>query len=121
MEFGSNPPPSHFISGDVIMKIKVVVVDEEGARVKTINNNLVSMQEIVGGFIECIPWKDRFNIVCNEEGKILGLSPTLMIGYDVIVGTCFFTKTDRNNEFVSLSDDDISLIQDELGVEIQYA
>lgn len=35
--------------------------------------SLETMQKIVGGWIECVPFPDGKTLVCNEEGKVHGL------------------------------------------------
>ena len=40
-----------------------------------ITDSLESMQSIVGGIIQAIyPFEDTVALICNEEGKLLGLS-----------------------------------------------
>ena len=47
-----------------------------------IDNDLESMQELVDGYIEeYMPFEDDAAIVCNEEGKMMGLAPNRAI-YD---------------------------------------
>ena len=56
-------------------KIRVIVcrVDER-AEVIEIEDKLEAMQEVVSGLIqEYMPWEDEVAIICNEEGKMLGL------------------------------------------------
>jgi len=56
-------------------KIKVILCKaKEKAVPFEMDNNLKSLQETVGGYIECIyPYEDEVAIICNEEGKIMGL------------------------------------------------
>lgn len=61
-----------------------------------INGTLESMQKIVGGYIQVLyPFDDSVALVCNEEGKLLGLplNRGLRDGcgqiYDAIAGTFF--------------------------------
>ena len=56
-------------------KIRVIVcrVDER-AEVIEIDDKLEAMQEVVGSLIqEYMPWEDEVAIICNEEGKMMGL------------------------------------------------
>ena len=47
-----------------------------------IDNDLEAMQELVDGYIEeYMPFEDDAAIVCNEEGKMMGLAPNRAI-YD---------------------------------------
>lgn len=61
-----------------------------------INGTLVSMQKMVGGYIQVLyPFDDPIALVCNEAGKLLGfpLNRGLRDGcgqiYDAIAGTFF--------------------------------
>lgn len=56
------------------MKIVVKKVGQN-PEAKEINGELHEMQEIVGGYIECINIVDNILCVCNEEGKLIGLPP----------------------------------------------
>lgn len=55
--------------------MKVLVI-EPGKQpvVKEIGNTLKDMQRMVGGYIHAYyPWMDEVAIICNDEGKIMGL------------------------------------------------
>lgn len=74
----------------------------------TIENTLEAKQEIVGGFIECTGIMSDYDvsIICNEEGKILGLPLNRDIGHDVIAGTFIIVgNDDSTGEFISLTDE----------------
>jgi hypothetical protein len=96
--------------------IKVVIVEPlKKPYVKVIKNDLEPMQEIVGGYIECVPVYPENNgnpgldIVLNEEGKINGKSKPNRLyadGEDVLFGTFFVTKSNEDGEFISLSDEE---------------
>ena len=51
-----------------------------------IPNTLEAMQQMVGGYIEVIPLEDVC-LVCNEEGKLMGLPGSRRLGDDIIAGT----------------------------------
>ena len=55
--------------------ITVVLCEpSKDARVTTIANSLVSLQQAVGGYIEAIyPFDAPVAIICNEEGKLNGM------------------------------------------------
>lgn len=38
--------------------------------VKEIENNLETLQQLVGGYIEVVPYKDNIAIICDEEDFI---------------------------------------------------
>ena len=95
-------------------KITVLLLEpEQEAKVIELDNSLESMQKTVGGNIEVIyPFTNDACIVCNEEGKLLGL-PLNRALYDdcdkiceVIAGTAFICGTGDEN-FTSLSEQQI--------------
>lgn len=68
------------------------------------------MQDIVGGTIQTVyPFRDKAAIVCNDEGKLIGLPPNRFLRdengqpYDVLCGTFFVIGVGRE-DFVSLTD-----------------
>lgn len=74
-----------------------------------VQNTLRSLQKEVGGYIETIPAPnmDGAVIICNEEGKLLGLEPNRRAGLgsvfdDVIFGDFLIIGTD-GEEFCSLT------------------
>ena len=79
--------------------LRVLVVEPERTPyVKEIPHTLEALQQEVGGLIEVIcPYADLVGLVCNEEGKLLGLplNRALIDGdgkmYDVICGTFLVT------------------------------
>lgn len=86
--------------------MKVLVCEPRREPVeKEIDGTLESMQEIVGGCIEAVyPWADPVALVCNEEGKLMGLPANRRIGGDLIAGT-FFLAGVGTEDFISLSDE----------------
>ena len=48
-----------------------------------IPNTLEAMQQMVGGYIEVIPLEDVC-LVCNEEGKLMGLPGSRRLGDDIM-------------------------------------
>lgn len=90
------------------MKIVVKKVGQK-PEAKEINGELHEMQEIVGGYIECINIVENILCVCNEEGKLMGLTPNFAFGEDIIVGDVFFC-VGGEEDFESLSDDQIEFL-----------
>ena len=87
-------------------KIEVILVQPmREAQVIEIGNDLESMQELVDGYIEeYMPFEDDAAIVCNEEGKMMGLVPNRAI-YDqeghmqeVICGSFFICHAPADSE-----------------------
>ena len=77
-------------------------------------NTLQSMQSMVGGFIEVIPYDD-YELVCNDEGTIMGLYPNVGFDYDVINGNFFIANDDyETGDFASLTDKNIEKIKEDL-------
>lgn len=70
-----------------------------------ISNNLKSLQNAVGGFIECVYNDDSTVIVCNEEGKLQGLQGNIHLdnGTSIIAGS-FFICGDGGEDFCSLTE-----------------
>lgn len=86
--------------------MQVVLVEPcTPARVYESDGSLENMQDIVGGYIETVPLEEFPNlvVVCNEEGKILGLEANFENYSDIIVGTVLVCKTDGEN-FIGLND-----------------
>ena len=73
----------------------------------TIPNTLRAMQELVGGHIEIVDYQGTC-LVCNEEGKLLGLEPNRRVGQDVIAGTFFLANHDLEGNLCSLSQEDLA-------------
>ena len=93
--------------------MKVLVVEpQKPCRVQEIDG-LAAMQQIVGGDIEAVyPFQDSAALVCNAEGKLLGLPMNRplpdedRLPYDIICGT-FFIAGLGQEDFVSLTDEQI--------------
>jgi len=49
----------------------------------SINGDLNSLQQVVGGYIEAVyPYDDPVAIVCHEEGKLIGLPRTTTLSQE---------------------------------------
>ncbi len=94
------------------MKVLLVRPGEKAEMVE-MNDSLESMQNAVGGMIEeYMPFEDDVAIVCNEEGKLMGLPPNRAIYgedgclLDVMSGTFFICYAPIESEkFLSLPPD----------------
>lgn len=76
-------------------------------QIMIIDNTLKAKQKLVDGLIEVVPY-DNLLLICNEEGKLLNLSPNLIFDYDYIAGNCFLVGDDyEHSDFKSLTDDEI--------------
>ncbi len=86
----------------------------ENPVVKIINASLEAKQELVGGLIEVVPYEDVL-IICNEEGKILNMSPNVVFDYDYIAGDFFVIGDDyEHGDFKSLTKDEIEYYKKDL-------
>lgn len=94
------------------MKIAVIPPNEK-VQVREIEGTLEEMQEIVGGYIETVLFEELpgLLIVCNEEGKLLGLEDNFYNFNDIICGTAFVCKTE-GEEFVGLTDEELKQVKD---------
>ena len=69
----------------------------------TVPNTLQAMQEMVGGLIQVIGLDHGICLVCNDEGKLMGLEGNRRLGDDIVVGTFFLVGENGRGEFRSLS------------------
>ena len=81
-----------------------------------IEDSLEAMQAIVNGHIQAIyPFVDTVALICNEEGKLLGLpyNRTLRADdtgqiYDIICGTCFLCGAPPDSDtFTDLTEEQL--------------
>ena len=77
--------------------------------VVTLENELSSLQAAVDGLIEFLPLdiENNIEILCNEEGKLIGLEPNRKVGSDIIVGVFYVLKTNLEGECCSLNQEEI--------------
>ena len=92
-------------------EIKVLMVEPGKApEVTTIKNELESLQDAVSigagerGLIEIITISEDACILCNEEGKLIGLEPNRRLGDDILCGV-FYVTGNSEEDLASLSDD----------------
>ena len=91
-------------------KMTVLVVEPEKVPyVKEIDPGLQSVQSDVQGWIQAVyPFDDPVALICNDEGKLMGLPLNRALRdnrgqiYDVVAGTFLLTGLSEDN-FVSLS------------------
>lgn len=77
-----------------------------------IENTLKAEQDFVGGLIECTAITEDIDLICNEEGLLMGLEPRVAIpeSKTVIAGDCFICRHDRHGNFQSIREEDIDII-----------
>lgn len=88
-----------------------VVYVEPGkpACVKKIGADLESIQEAVGGgLFECVyPHEDSTVLVCNDEGKLLGMEGNRHLDSGSVIAGPFFVIGDAGENFRSLTDAEV--------------
>ena len=91
-------------------KIKVLMVEPgKNPRETELENNLDALQKVVSigassqGFIEIIPMDDgKALLLCNEEGKLIGLEGNRRVGRDIIAGVFYITTDNEDGDLASL-------------------
>ena len=75
----------------------------------TLSNDLDSLQKAVSigapeqGLIEFVYLEDNVFILCNEEGKLIGLEPNRRLGKDILCGVFYIVAEDEEGNLVSLT------------------
>ena len=92
-------------------EITVLMVEPgKHPKVTTLKDDLDSLQKAVSigadyqGLIEFVSLGNGDCIMCNEEGKLIGLEGNRRLGDDIIVGTFFIMSENENGELISLTD-----------------
>lgn len=89
-------------------KIRVLKVEPgKIPEIVILSNTLKALQAAVGGYIEVVGLDHDSVLICNEEGKLMGLPGNRRLGNDIIVGTFLITGK-GNDDFCSLSDKKIA-------------
>lgn len=79
-------------------KIKVIIKEPGKApEIKTVANDLGTLQSIVGGYIETVTLAVGLVIICNEEGKLWNLPYNFDFGGQSFVGTVVIAGIDGDN------------------------
>lgn len=79
-------------------------------------NTLEALQQAVGGYIEVVPLNEQLCVICNEEGKLLGLPPvaTMPVRRDVLCGPLVICRTTQDGEFTDAEEDDLYTVGEHL-------
>lgn len=95
-------------------EITVLMVEpEKHPKVTTLATDLDSLQKAVSigadyqGLIEIISIGNSDCLLCNEEGKLIGLEGNRRLGDDIIVGVFYIMSEDEDGNLVSLSEQKI--------------
>ena len=79
-------------------------------RVTTLKDDLDSLQKAVSigadyqGLIEFVGLGNGDCIMCNEEGKLIGLEGNRRLGNDILVGVFYIMSENEDGELISLSE-----------------
>lgn len=87
--------------------LRILMVEPHKAPYEaSIPHELAAMQQTVGGLIEVVRNGDGTLLVCNEEGKLLGMAGNRRIPGDVLAGP-FFVVGDAGETFRSLTEEEL--------------
>ena len=87
--------------------LRILMVEPRKAPYEaSIPHELSAMQQAVGGLIEVVRNGDGTLLVCNEEGKLLGMEGNRRIPGDVLAGP-FFVVGDAGETFRSLTEEEL--------------
>ena len=91
-------------------KINVLMVEPSKAPYMVeLNNDLNSLQKAVSigadeqGLIELVHLEENVYILCNEEGKLIGLEPNRRLGNDILCGVFYVVADDEERNLASLT------------------
>ena len=95
------------------MQVLVCRVGQEPVLADVDPDNLTALQALVGGYLEAVPLTDTYVLVCNEEGRLRGLSPNVVTARGVIVGDVFVTKLhpQQSDQWTDLSGADVAAMR----------
>lgn len=74
------------------------------------DNTLEAFQEAVGGYIETVTLADDVVIICNEEGRLMGLPYNVTVGRIDFVGTIVIAGV-KGDEFSSIKASKIPIVR----------
>ena len=92
-------------------KINVLMVEpHKPPCMVELNNDLDSLQKAVSigadeqGLIELVHLEDNVYILCNQEGKLIGLEPNRRLSNDILCGVFYVVADDEDGNLVSLTE-----------------
>lgn len=74
------------------------------AEARNVPNTLDEWQRLVGGYIETLTLSEDIVLICNEDGRYLGLAPNVKFRNQIIVGPVVFVGV-RDDEFFDIDRD----------------
>lgn len=95
------------------------ILKEPGKRPEYIDiqNTLEALQEKVGGYIETVTFAADLCVVCNEEGRLMGMTWNMTLCGVDFVGPVLFVGV-RGEEFADLADETAAALGAMLGWEV---
>ena len=89
--------------------LRVVYVEPNRPAYETeIGSDLRSQQKAVGGLIELVNMGNRCFLVCNDEGKLMGMEGNRRLGNGSVIAGPFFIVGDGGEDFCSLTDTQVN-------------
>ena len=92
-------------------EITVLMVEPgKHPKVTTLKDDIDSLQKAVSigaayqGLIEFVDLRNGDCIMCNEEGKLIGLEGNRRLGNDILVGVFYIMSENEDGELISLTD-----------------
>lgn len=79
-----------------------------------VEDKLEILQTLVDGLIEVIELTPGIDMICNEEGKLIGLEENINLDYDIIVGDVIICSHDNEGNFVGLTEEQKKIVDREL-------
>ena len=79
------------------------------AEIIEVENTLEALQEKVGGYIEAVRVTAEHVVICNEEGRLLGLPENMEIFGISFVGPILVVSTDGGEEFCDVTRPEIMM------------
>lgn len=99
------------------MKALIKRPDADPERIE-IENNLETLQTLVGGYIEPLTLVDGLVMIVNEEGKLHGLDENFLMQNDMILGPALFVGQD-GEEFADIRENDAVVLETFFSIEPQ--
>ena len=97
-------------------QVKALMVEpNERPKLVELSCDLDSLQRAVSigapeqGLIEYVYIDDNVSVVCNEEGKLIGLTPNRRLGDDILCGVFYVVADDGEGELTSLTKEQIEV------------
>lgn len=88
--------------------IKVIILKPgRTPKITEIEDDLLTYQQIVDGYIEAVHIGNEITALVNEDGKMLGMSPNFSIGYTTLVGPAVIVRDRGDVCYESLTDKQI--------------